>query len=273
MTRNLRTSAIPLSIEDARLSKSVARSTCRSPTSGAQRRRAEAGSRPSPTRATRPPARSASSTRRSPPNARSRLSTGSGRPLGLDLATHSEEIEWLGSAASRSTPTPTTTRVESVVKRCRWWEERRDELDYEIDGVVVKVDERRSGGSGRGRPRAALGDRLEVPPTTATTKLLKVVWNVGRTGACALRDAGAGPGRRRHVSSATLHDEGDLRRGRTRRRTRIVLPAGDGDTPGRRAASPTAPAKGRSPGRGKAAEEMPGLRHADRQARGPGLLI
>ena len=29
-----------------------------------------------------------------------------------------------------------------MVERCRWWEERRESLDYEIDGVVVKVDER-----------------------------------------------------------------------------------------------------------------------------------
>ena len=54
--------------------------------------------------------------------------------------------------------------VEGVVKRCHWWEERREELDYEIDGVVVKVDERALWRElGRGRPRAALGDRLEVP--------------------------------------------------------------------------------------------------------------
>ena len=34
------------------------------------------------------------------------------------------------------------TGVESVVERCHWWEERREQLDYEIDGVVVKIDQR-----------------------------------------------------------------------------------------------------------------------------------
>ena len=57
-----------------------------------------------------------------------------------------------------------TRREDEVVARCKWWEERRESLDYEIDGVVVKVDERALWRElGRRRARAALGDRLEVP--------------------------------------------------------------------------------------------------------------
>ncbi|HYG96022.1 MAG TPA: NAD-dependent DNA ligase LigA, partial [Solirubrobacterales bacterium] len=68
---------------------------------------------------------------------------GIGAVRGLDLPTHMTEIEWLREAGFKVNPdTAHHEGVEGVVKRCHWWEERRDELDYEIDGVVVKVDEK-----------------------------------------------------------------------------------------------------------------------------------
>ena len=120
---------------------------------------------------------------------------------GLDLATHSDEVAWLREKGFKVNPdTAHHAGVESVVERCHWWEERREQLDYEIDGVVVKVDERalwrELGVVGR-EPRWAIA--WKFPPTTATTKLLDVVWNVGRTGHLVpVRDARAGPRRRRH---------------------------------------------------------------------------
>ena len=73
--------------------------------------------------------------------------------------------------------------VEQVVAACRAWEERRDRLDFEIDGVVVKVDDlelqRQLGVVGR-EPRGAIA--WKFAPTTATTLLEQVAWNVGRTG-------------------------------------------------------------------------------------------
>ena len=63
-----------------------------------------------------------------------------------------------------------TTTVDEVVAACRAWEERRDRLDFEIDGVVVKVDDlelqRELGVVGR-EPRGAIA--WKFPPTTATT--------------------------------------------------------------------------------------------------------
>ncbi len=51
--------------------------------------------------------------------------------------------------------------IENVVAYCRQWEEKRDELDYEIDGVVVKVDSLSfAGRTRRCRARSALGDRV-----------------------------------------------------------------------------------------------------------------
>jgi DNA ligase (NAD+) len=140
---------------------------------------------------------------------------GIGATTGLDLASHSDEIAWLSDRGFKINPDSAHhAGIESVVKRCHWWEERRDELDYEIDGVVVKVDERalwrELGVVGR-EPRWAIA--WKFAPTTATTKLLEVIWNVGRTGHLVpfamLEPVHVGGVT---VSTATLHNEEDLAR-------------------------------------------------------------
>jgi DNA ligase (NAD+) len=156
---------------------------------------------------------------------------GIGATKGLDLPTHSEEVEWLSRRGFKVNPDTGHHRdIESVVERCRWWEERRDELDYEIDGVVVKVDERalwrELGVVGR-EPRWAIA--WKFAPTTATTKLLKVVWNVGRTGHLVpfamLEPIHVGGVT---VSTATLHNEEDLARKDVRPGDEVVvMRAGD----------------------------------------------
>jgi DNA ligase (NAD+) len=156
---------------------------------------------------------------------------GIGAVQGLDLATHSEEIEWLAERGFKVNPdTDHHPGIDSVVKRCRWWEERRDELDYEIDGVVVKVDERalwrELGVVGR-EPRWAIA--WKFAPTTATTKLKDVVWNVGRTGHLVpfamLEPVHVGGVT---VSTATLHNEEDLARKDVRPGDEVVvMRAGD----------------------------------------------
>jgi DNA ligase (NAD+) len=140
---------------------------------------------------------------------------GIGAVRGLDLATHMDEVEWLRERGFKVNPdTAHHQGVESVVKRCHWWEERRETLDYEIDGVVVKVDERalwrELGVVGR-EPRWAIA--WKFPPTTATTQMKRVVWNVGRTGHLVpfamLEPVHVGGVT---VSTATLHNEEDLER-------------------------------------------------------------
>ncbi|HKU68835.1 MAG TPA: NAD-dependent DNA ligase LigA [Candidatus Baltobacteraceae bacterium] len=73
--------------------------------------------------------------------------------------------------------------MEDVVAFCEEWEVRRDELDYEIDGVVVKVDslavQERLGTVGR-EPRWAIAYKFKA--REARTKLLDIVITVGRTG-------------------------------------------------------------------------------------------
>jgi DNA ligase (NAD+) len=156
---------------------------------------------------------------------------GIGAAQGLDLATHSEEVAWLAERGFKVNPdTDHHPGIDSVVKRCRWWEERRDQLDYEIDGVVVKVDERalwrELGVVGR-EPRWAIA--WKFAPTTATTKLLRIVWNVGRTGHLVpfamLEPVHVGGVT---VSTATLHNEEDLARKDVRPGDEVVvMRAGD----------------------------------------------
>ncbi|HEY1868208.1 MAG TPA: NAD-dependent DNA ligase LigA [Candidatus Cybelea sp.] len=74
-------------------------------------------------------------------------------------------------------------RLDDVLEYCREWEARRDELDYEIDGVVVKVDafalQERLGVVARD-PRWAIAFKFK--PREARTKLLDIAVSVGRTG-------------------------------------------------------------------------------------------
>ncbi|MBV8153727.1 MAG: NAD-dependent DNA ligase LigA, partial [Candidatus Eremiobacteraeota bacterium] len=81
---------------------------------------------------------------------------------------------------------PNVARADSiaeVVEYCRLWEARRDELDYEIDGVVIKVDDvalqERLGVVARD-PRWAIAFKFK--PREARTKLRDIVVTVGRTG-------------------------------------------------------------------------------------------
>ena len=156
---------------------------------------------------------------------------GIGAAEGLDLATHIDEVEWLRERGFKVNPdTERHEEFDAVVERCRWWEGRRDELDYEIDGVVVKVNERgfwrELGVVGR-EPRWAIA--WKFAPTTATTKLKEVVWNVGRSGALfpfAMLDPVHVGGVT--VSTATLHNEEDLARKDVREGDEVVvMRAGD----------------------------------------------
>jgi DNA ligase (NAD+) len=156
---------------------------------------------------------------------------GVGAVEGLEFDTHHEWLDWLrdhGFRVSRDVGVHDT--VEEVVAACRAWEERRDRLDYEIDGVVVKVDDldlqRQLGVVGR-EPRGAIA--WKFAPTTATTTLKEVSWNVGRTGHMVpfavlepVQVSGV------TVKMATLHNEEDLRRKDVRAGDEvIVMRAGD----------------------------------------------
>jgi DNA ligase (NAD+) len=156
---------------------------------------------------------------------------GVGRVDGLEFDTHHEWLDWLrehGFRVNRDVDVHDT--VDEVVAACHAWQERRDRLDFEIDGVVVKVDDldlqRQLGVVGR-EPRGAIA--WKFPPTTATTTLTSVAWNVGRTGHMvpfAVLDPVQVSGV--IVKLATLHNEEDLRRKDVRDGDEvIVMRAGD----------------------------------------------
>jgi DNA ligase (NAD+) len=104
--------------------------------------------------------------------------------------------------------------LDAVTERIAYWGEHRHDVEHEIDGLVVKVDEvalqRRLGSTSRA-PRWAIA--YKYPPEEATTKLLDIKVNVGRTGRVTpfafmepVKVAGS------TVSQATLHNASEVRR-------------------------------------------------------------
>ncbi|MDQ5807953.1 MAG: NAD-dependent DNA ligase LigA [Actinomycetota bacterium] len=140
---------------------------------------------------------------------------GIGRVDGVRFARHSEGLDWLRGKGFRvNGDVQVLDDEDAVVELCQGWERRRGALDFEIDGVVVKVDDlelqRRLGSVGRD-PRWAVA--WKFPPTTKVTTLQNVFWNVGKYGDlhpfAALEPVHVGGVT---VKLATLHNEEDLRR-------------------------------------------------------------
>ena len=142
-----------------------------------------------------------------------------------------ETLQWLGELGFKINPhIERFQTIDEVWQHCQGWAERRDSLDYEIDGVVVKIDDMRLhevlGVVGR-EPRWAVA--IKFPPTQRTTKLLEIRVNVGRTGSmnpyAVLEPVNIGGV---VVRMATLHNEEDIKRKDVRPGdTVIVQRAGD----------------------------------------------
>ena len=150
---------------------------------------------------------------------------------GLSFGSHWEALEWLRAHRFPVHPDVKKLRSEDdVVAQCRSWEQRRGSLEFEIDGVVVKVNQfelqRRLGVVGRD-PRWAIA--WKFPPTTAVTTLRAIGWNPGKFGDLhpyamlePVHVAGV------TIKLATLHNEEDLARKDIREGEEvIVLRAGD----------------------------------------------
>jgi DNA ligase (NAD+) len=156
---------------------------------------------------------------------------GIGASEGLDHQRHSESIAWLRDHGFKVNEEVELHRdVASVLETCHRWEDRRDQLDYEIDGVVVKIDDygvqQALGVVGR-EPRWAIA--FKFAPTTAVTALRSIEVNVGRTGNIVpwanlepVQISGV------TVSKATLHNEEDIARKDIREGDQVVvMRAGD----------------------------------------------
>jgi DNA ligase (NAD+) len=156
---------------------------------------------------------------------------GMGHHEGLPADTHWDALQWLRERGFRTNPLAERHEtIDSVFEACREWETRRIELDYEIDGLVIKVDsfdQQRRLGSLHDRPRWARA--FKWAPMTATTRLNKILIRVGRTGAlnpwAMLEPVEVGGVT---VSRATLHNEEDINRKSIREGDDVIVQrAGD----------------------------------------------
>src|SRR5207302_2756667 len=122
---------------------------------------------------------------------------------------------WLSTAGFSVNPhRARCSSIEDVIEFCNQMEAERDNLEYEIDGVVVKVNStalQDEFGSTAKAPRWAIA--YKYPARQATTKVEEIVVQVGRTGALTpvanlepVQLAGT------TVSRATLHNEDEIKR-------------------------------------------------------------
>lgn len=140
---------------------------------------------------------------------------GCGKAEGVSFKSHWEILNYLNQAGFKTTPFARLLDSEAEVEDfCRDWEEKRHTLPFEIDGVVVKVNELSQQnllGFTSKAPRWAIA--YKFPAEQQVTQLLDIEVSVGRTGALTpvailkpVRVAGS------TVSRATLHNEDEIKR-------------------------------------------------------------
>ncbi|MBV9163183.1 MAG: NAD-dependent DNA ligase LigA [Pseudonocardiales bacterium] len=143
------------------------------------------------------------------------LCHGLGRRRGFEPALQSHAYQALAAwGLPVSEHTRLLSTIDELIEHIAYWGEHRHNVEYEIDGVVVKVDEvsaqRRLGSTSRA-PRWAIA--FKYPPEEATTKLVDIRVNVGRTGRVtpfAFMEPVIVAGST--VSLATLHNADEVRR-------------------------------------------------------------
>lgn len=130
------------------------------------------------------------------------------------FAKHSEELEGISALGFKALEWKRCGSIEDVKDYCRRWEEKREKLPYEIDGIVIKVNEywlQQELGFTSKAPRWAIA--YKYPARQETTTVREVVFQVGRTGALtpvALLDPVAVGGVT--VSRSTLHNMDEIER-------------------------------------------------------------
>jgi len=129
--------------------------------------------------------------------------------------THMECLEAMKKAGLKVNPhIEKFSNIEDVIKYCDSWENKKEALDYETDGMVVKVDsleQQKMLGSTIKNPRWAVA--YKFPPKQVTTKITDIIIQVGRTGALtpvAVLEPVELSGST--ISRATLHNEDEIKR-------------------------------------------------------------
>lgn len=129
---------------------------------------------------------------------------------GKELKSHAESLEYLKNIGFKVSPLISICKsADEIIEKCALWAEKRGELPFEIDGLVIKVNDigqREALGNTSKTPRWAAA--YKFPPEKKKTKVKDIVVQVGRTGALTptaelepVRLAGS------LISRATLHNE------------------------------------------------------------------
>ena len=135
--------------------------------------------------------------------------------MGADVATQHEALRAMRDAGLKVNPeTVVVDDIDSVITHCDEWQERRKELDYDTDGMVVKVDslaQQAALGATTRSPRWAIA--YKFPAQSATTVVRDIIVQVGRTGKLtpvAILEPVFVSGST--VSRATLHNQDEIDR-------------------------------------------------------------
>ncbi|AZV64390.1 MULTISPECIES: NAD-dependent DNA ligase LigA [Bacillus cereus group] len=100
------------------------------------------------------------------------------------IPSHSESLDFLGELGFKTNPNRRTCEtIEEVIAYVEEWQEKRPHLDYEIDGIVIKVDDvalQESLGTTAKSPRWAIA--YKFPAEEVVTRLTGIELSVGRTG-------------------------------------------------------------------------------------------
>jgi DNA ligase (NAD+) len=156
---------------------------------------------------------------------------GFGYAAGVRFESHSQSLEWMREAGLPVAPTTEVMEtLDGVFDYIKHWENDRHSVDWEIDGVVIKVDQvafQEELGATSHAPRWAIA--FKFPPEERTTQLRKIAIHIGRTGKATpfafLEPVFVGGVT---VSTATLHNANEVKRKDVRSKdTVIVRRAGD----------------------------------------------
>ncbi|MBP3906985.1 MAG: NAD-dependent DNA ligase LigA, partial [Peptostreptococcaceae bacterium] len=129
---------------------------------------------------------------------------------GMEFESHSQSLEYLHKLGFKVSPNyKVCNSIDEVIEHIEYWTKNRDSLDFDIDGMVIKVNnlkQRENMGYTAKSPRWAIA--YKFPAEQKKTKLIDIIVEVGRTGTITptailepVRLAGT------TVSRATLHNE------------------------------------------------------------------
>ncbi|MGM0438461.1 MAG: NAD-dependent DNA ligase LigA [Bacillota bacterium] len=148
----------------------------------------------------------------------------------LEISSHLEALNYIKKLGFKNNWYKKAKDIDEVIEICNEWIDKRDKIDHEIDGMVVKVNNfslREKLGSTSKSPRWAIAFKFPAQKKTTTVKDIRI--SVGRTGALtptAILEPVEVDGST--VSRATLHNEDELKRKDVRIGDKVLIQkAGD----------------------------------------------